>query len=110
MDPTFQCERDGQPTRDRQGENNAVLKPKQGKGPRGLEAHFDRVVREDLAEATLRLRPTLKKIQSLKDMTGKVSDTGNGPEKAQSCSLPGWDVEEGNQSILLSPTPTFLSV
>ena len=41
MDPTFQCERDGQPTRDRQGENNAVLKPKQGKGPRGLEAHFD---------------------------------------------------------------------
>lgn len=47
-----------------------------------LEVHLYWVMREDLSRVTLRLRPKLKKNQSCKDITKRVSDKGNGPEKA----------------------------
>lgn len=46
-----------------------------------LEVHLYLVMREDLSRVTLRLSPKLKN-QSCKDMTERVSDKGNGPEKA----------------------------
>lgn len=61
---------------------NAKVKIKQGEGTEWLEAHLDGVVREHHSEVTLRLRPKLKQNQSCKDWTQKLSDKGNGPEKA----------------------------
>ena len=47
---------------------------------RGLEAHLGML--RDHSEVKLRLRPKLKQNQSCKDRIQKVSDRGNGPEKA----------------------------